>query len=92
VPVGHACYFVHQVALGLQHAHEAGMVHRDIKPNNLMLTHKRGKALIKVLDFGLAVGRRPAPVLGGSRRSPGPAGTSACRLRPARGSCTGEAA
>ena len=54
VPVGHACYFVHQVALGLQHAHEAGMVHRDIKPGNLMLTHKRGKALIKVLDFGLA--------------------------------------
>ena len=54
VPVGHACYFVHQAALGLQHAHEAGMVHRDIKPGNLMLTHKRGKALIKVLDFGLA--------------------------------------
>jgi serine/threonine protein kinase len=54
VPVGHACNFVHQAALGLQHAHEAGMVHRDIKPGNLMLTHKVGKPLIKVLDFGLA--------------------------------------
>ena len=54
MPVGHACYFVHQAALGLQHAHEAGMVHRDIKPGNLMLTHKAGKAVIKVLDFGLA--------------------------------------
>ena len=32
MPVGHACYFVHQAALGLQHAHEEGMVHRDIKP------------------------------------------------------------
>ena len=30
------------------------MVHRDIKPSNLMLTHKAGKAVIKVLDFGLA--------------------------------------
>ena len=34
--------------------HEAGMVHRDIKPGNLMLTHKGGRAVIKVLDFGLA--------------------------------------
>ena len=54
MPVGHACYFVHQAALGLQHAHEAGMVHRDIKPGNLMLTHNSGKSVIKVLDFGLA--------------------------------------
>ena len=44
MPVGHACYFVHQAALGLQHAHEAGMVHRDIKPGNLMLTYAEGKA------------------------------------------------
>jgi WD40 repeat protein/serine/threonine protein kinase/Tfp pilus assembly protein PilF len=54
VPARQASYFVHQAALGLQHAHEAGMVHRDIKPSNLMLTHKAGKAVIKVLDFGLA--------------------------------------
>jgi serine/threonine protein kinase len=54
MPVGHACSFIHQAALGLQHAHEAGMVHRDIKPGNLMLTHERNRAVIKVLDFGLA--------------------------------------
>jgi serine/threonine protein kinase len=54
MPVGHACYFAHQAALGLQHAHLAGMVHRDIKPGNLMLTQVGGKAVIKVLDFGLA--------------------------------------
>ena len=37
LPVANACYYVHQAALGLQHAHEHGMVHRDIKPGNLML-------------------------------------------------------
>ena len=58
MPVRHASYFVHQAALGLQHAHEAGMVHRDIKPGNLMLTQKGGKAVIKVLDFGLAKAER----------------------------------
>jgi serine/threonine protein kinase len=54
LPVENACYFVHHAALGLQHAHEEGMVHRDIKPANLMLTHKKGRAVIKVLDFGLS--------------------------------------
>jgi serine/threonine protein kinase/formylglycine-generating enzyme required for sulfatase activity len=54
MPIGHACYFVHQAALGLQHAHEEGMVHRDIKPANLMLSHHKNRAVIKVLDFGLS--------------------------------------
>jgi len=52
--VAQACNFVYQAALGLQHAHEHGMVHRDIKPSNLMLARDGNKPLIKVLDFGLA--------------------------------------
>ena len=49
-----ACNYIHQAALGLQYAHEEGMVHRDIKPANLMLSHQRDRALIKLLDFGLS--------------------------------------
>ena len=54
LPVAHACYFIHQAALGLQHAHQRGMVHRDIKPANLIVAREGNKPVVKVLDFGLA--------------------------------------
>lgn len=37
LPIADACNWIRQAALGLQHAHECGMVHRDIKPGNLLL-------------------------------------------------------
>ena len=51
LPVAAACNYIAQAALGLQHAHQHGMVHRDITPRNLMLTDD---GQVKVLDFGLA--------------------------------------
>ncbi len=49
-----ACAYIRQAALGLQHAHERGLVHRDIKPANLLLTRAPGAGIIKILDMGLA--------------------------------------
>jgi len=51
LPIAQACRYVAQAAQGLQHAHEHKMVHRDIKPHNLMVTRS---GQVKILDFGLA--------------------------------------
>jgi serine/threonine protein kinase len=60
LPVGEACEDIRQGAVGLQHAHERGLVHRDIQPANLLLTAPlrsgvpgSGSAVVKILDLGL---------------------------------------
>jgi len=43
-----------QVCEAVQHAHQKGAIHRDIKPSNVLVTEQDGRALPKVIDFGLA--------------------------------------
>lgn len=59
LPIDQACDFIRQAALGLQYAHDRGMVHRDVKPGNLLLQTGAGErcgtcGVVKVSDFGLA--------------------------------------
>ena len=54
LPVGQALAITAEVADALAHASSHGVVHRDIKPNNIILAAHPDGAIVKVLDFGLA--------------------------------------
>jgi serine/threonine-protein kinase len=43
-----------QVCLALKHAHEQGVIHKDIKPANIMLVAEGHKEVVKLFDFGLS--------------------------------------
>ena len=47
-----ALFYLEQICSGLAHAHKCGVIHRDIKPQNLLLTEDR--EVVKIADFGVA--------------------------------------
>ncbi|MFW6114342.1 MAG: protein kinase domain-containing protein, partial [bacterium] len=51
MPVTEACEVIRQAASALEYAHQQNIIHRDVKPSNLMLT---SEGCVKVLDLGLA--------------------------------------
>ena len=50
-----------QVCAAIQHAHQKGIIHRDVKPSNLLVTVADGRPLVKVIDFGIAKALQPSP-------------------------------
>jgi len=52
LPLELTCNYIAQAAEGLAHAHEKGLIHRDVKPANLLVDKK---GIVKILDLGLAL-------------------------------------
>ena len=52
MPPATAARLVRQVALGLEHAHRKGLIHRDVNPYNILVTHD---GIAKLADLGLAI-------------------------------------
>ena len=43
-----------RVCEGVQHAHQKAIIHRDLKPSNILIAEVDGKAVPKIIDFGIA--------------------------------------
>jgi serine/threonine-protein kinase len=53
VPPGRTIHVLRQVAAALREAHNLGLIHRDVKPDNIMLCRRGEDDFVKLLDFGL---------------------------------------
>ena len=60
LPVARALVIARQMLVGLGRAHELGVVHRDVKPHNVMLIDVGGLETVKLFDFGIASNERAA--------------------------------
>ncbi len=55
MPIPRAVDIIEQMTAALSRAHDLGVIHRDLKSDNIMLTHRGGRQdYVKILDFGLA--------------------------------------
>ena len=61
MPIARSVDIIEQMGAALARAHDLGVVHRDLKSDNILLTERGGrKDFVKILDFGLAALKRDA--------------------------------
>ena len=65
IPLRHACSYMMQVAEGLAFIHKEGLVHRNLKPKNIIIDRF---GVVKILDFGFALSQGGSAVDGGKGR------------------------
>lgn len=61
LPEARARVLLRQIALGLQHAHDRGLVHRDLKTDNIVVVETEGHEVARIIDFGIAMFSDAAP-------------------------------
>ena len=50
-----------EVCRAVEHAHQRGVIHRDLKPSNVLVQEEAGRAIVKVIDFGIAKAIEASP-------------------------------
>jgi serine/threonine-protein kinase len=69
LPVATACEYTLQILQALEAAHSLGVVHRDLKPDNVFVTFEGGKPVIKLIDFGIAKLKRAEGATGAGQKN-----------------------
>jgi len=59
--VGTACEYTIQILRALEAAHSLGVIHRDLKPDNVFVTFEGGRPVLKLIDFGIAKLKHDTP-------------------------------
>jgi serine/threonine protein kinase len=67
LPLDRVVEITRQMCAGLAAAHKLGIIHRDIKPDNIMLAEEDGAQVVKLLDFGIARLSETDPSIGKTR-------------------------
>src|SRR5262249_9110267 len=60
--VARAIWVARSLLAGLAHAHQLGILHRDVKPENIMFAHRGAAPRVVLIDFGLARFRDDSPL------------------------------